>query len=143
MNLVKINDRVFREYDIRGIYGDDLSEDVAYTLGRSFGTYIKKYHQNTVVVGHDNRVSSPILSNGLIKGIIDSGSNVIDVGLVTTPMFYFARKYFSIPTAVMITASHNPSEYNGFKISFENIGNAYGDTIKEFGKFTNQLVFDN
>ena len=118
MNLVKINDRVFREYDIRGIYGDDLSEDVAYTLGRSFGTYIKKYHQNTVVVGHDNRVSSPILSNGLIKGIIDSGSNVIDVGLVTTPMFYFARKYFSIPTAVMITASHNPKEYNGFKISF-------------------------
>lgn len=141
MKIVKVNEHIFREYDLRGIYGEDLSSDVAYTLGRSFGTYIKKYQEKTVIVGHDNRTSSPILSSSLIKGIIDSGSNVIDIGLVTTPMFYFARKHFNISTGVMITASHNPSEYNGFKISFEKIGNAYGPMIKDFGIFTNNHQF--
>ncbi|MBP5684434.1 MAG: phosphomannomutase/phosphoglucomutase, partial [Bacilli bacterium] len=142
MELVKINERIFREYDIRGIYGEDLSSDVAYTLGRSYGTFMKRYQQDTVIVGHDNRTSSPILNEAFIQGVNDSGSNVIDLGLVTTPMFYFARKYFQIPTGVMITASHNPSEYNGFKTSFEPIGNAYGELIKEFGIFTNEHKFD-
>ncbi len=143
MKLVNnINPNMFREYDIRGIYGEDLNEDVAYTIGRSYGTYIKKFESTQAIVGHDNRVSSPVLTNALIKGITESGINVIDIGLVTTPMFYFSRIYFKTPTGIMITASHNPSEYNGFKISFNRIGNAYGEYIKEFYEFTSALVFD-
>ena len=122
--------------DIRGIYGVDLNEDVAYTLGRSFATYIKKYNSNKVIVGHDNRHSSPILHDALVKGINDSGCDVIDLGLVTTPMYYYGRIKYDTPTGIMITASHNPKEYNGFKISFEKIGNAYGELIQDFMRFT-------
>lgn len=132
----EINKSIFREYDIRGIYGVDLNEDVAYTLGRSFATYIKKYNSNKVIVGHDNRHSSPILHDALVKGINDSGCDVIDLGLVTTPMYYYGRIKYDTPTGIMITASHNPKEYNGFKISFEKIGNAYGELIQDFMRFT-------
>ena len=143
MNLVKVNENIFREYDIRGIYGEDLSEDVAYTIGRSYGTYVKKYGEKKVVIGRDNRTSSPILSNALISGILESGTDVVNIGMVTTPMFYFAKKFLHLPAGIMITASHNPSEYNGFKTSFESFGNAYGQMIKDFCTFTNNHNFDN
>ena len=139
----EINKSIFREYDIRGIYGTDLTEDVAYTLGRSFGTYIKKYNSNKTIVGCDNRLSSPILHNALVRGLVDSGSDVIDLGLVTTPMYYYGRIKYNIPTGIMITASHNPKEYNGFKISFESWGNAYGKYIQDFMEFTLEGNFDN
>lgn len=131
-----INPSIFREYDIRGVYGIDLTEDLAYTLGKSYGSYIRKYNSNKVLVGRDNRISSPILSNALIQGILDSGINVVDLGLVTTPMYYFARIHLNIPTGIMVTASHNPKDDNGFKISFESFGNAYGDYIYDFRDFT-------
>lgn len=131
-----INPLIFREYDVRGVYGIDLSEDVAYTFGKSYGSYIRQYNSNKVLVGHDNRLSSPILSEALIKGILDSGIDVVDLGLVTTPMYYFARKHLNIPTGIMITASHNPKDDNGFKISFEEFGNAYGKYIYDFRDFT-------
>ena len=137
MEITKdINKNIFREYDIRGVYPTDLNEDVAYTFGKSFGSYIRKYNSDKVIVGHDNRISSPILSNALIEGILDSGINVVDLGLVTTPMYYYARKFLNIPTGIMITASHNPKDDNGFKISFESFGNAYGDYIYDFRDFT-------
>jgi len=143
MNITnKINKAIFREYDIRGVYGTDLNEDVAYTLGRSFATYIKKFDSNTVIVGYDNRNSSPILHEALVKGLSDSGADVIDLGLVTTPMYYYGRIKYNIPTGIMITASHNPKEYNGFKISFEKIGNAYGKSIQDFMDFTLNGNFD-
>ncbi|MBQ9318910.1 MAG: phosphomannomutase/phosphoglucomutase [Bacilli bacterium] len=141
MNLKKINENIFREYDVRGIYGTDLDEDVAYTFGRSFATYIQKKGNDTVIVGHDNRESSPVLSKGLIKGLVESGATVIDLGLVTTPMYYFAKLKNQIATGIMITASHNPREYNGFKISFSIEGNACGKAITDFRDFTNQLNF--
>lgn len=137
-----INKEIFREYDIRGIYGTDLNEDVAYTIGRSFGTYIKKYNLNKAIVGYDNRHSSPILHEALVKGICDSGSDVIDLGLVTTPMYYYGRIKYDAPAGIMITASHNPKEHNGFKISFEKVGNAYGKLIQNFMEFTLDGVFD-
>ena len=142
MKIVEVNEQIFREYDIRGIYGEDLSEDVAYTVGRSFGTYVKKYGEKKVVIGRDNRTSSPILSEAMIKGILESGTDVVNIGMVTTPMFYFAKKLLKLPAGIMITASHNPSEYNGFKTSFEAFGNAYGKMIKDFGIFTNRFQFD-
>jgi len=141
MELKKINENIFREYDVRGIYGSDLDQDVAYTFGRSFATYIRKMGNTEVIVGHDNRESSPELSEGLIKGLMESGASVTDLGLVTTPMYYFAKKKYKIETGIMITASHNPREYNGFKISFNSSGNACGKEITDFRDFTNQLNF--
>ncbi len=143
MEITKnINKNIFREYDIRGIYGQDLNEDVAYTLGKSFGTYIKRFGVNKTIVGHDNRLSSPILSNGLIKGILDTGIDVLDIGLVTTPMYYYARKYYKMKTGIMITASHNPKDDNGFKMAFDEVANAYGPLIMDFRDFTFAGNFD-
>lgn len=143
MELKKnINKNIFREYDLRGIYGSEFDEQDAYTIGRSFGTYIKKFNETKTIVGYDNRHSSPSLSKALIEGIIDSGMNVINLGLVTTPMYYAAKKQYNINTGIMVTASHNPKEYNGFKISFSSIGNAYGKLITDFRDFANTLNFD-
>jgi len=137
MKITKdIKPSIFREYDIRGVYEVDLNEDLAYTLGKSYGSYIRKYNSTKVIVGYDNRLSSPILSEALIKGILDSGIDVINLGLVTTPMYYFARKHLNIATGIMVTASHNPKDDNGFKISFESFGNAYGKYIYDFRDFT-------
>ena len=133
---------IFREYDLRGIYGKEINEQDAYTIGRSFGTYIKRFNETQTIIGHDNRHSSPSLSQALITGIRESGIDVIDLGLVTTPMYYTARKIYNINTGIMITASHNPSEYNGFKMAFSSIGNAYGELIQDFRKFTEELKFD-
>lgn len=143
MEITKnINRNIFREYDIRGVYGQDLNEDVAYTLGKSFGTYIKRFGVNKTIIGHDNRLSSPILSNGLIKGILDTGIDVLDIGLVTTPMYYYARKYYKMKTGIMITASHNPKDDNGFKMAFDEVANAYGPLIMDFRDFTFAGNFD-
>ena len=143
MELKKdICETIFREYDLRGIYGSEINEQDAYTIGRSFGTYIKKFNETKTIIGHDNRHSSPSLSQALITGIRESGINVIDLGLVTTPMYYTARKVYNINTGIMVTASHNPSEYNGFKIAFSSMGNAYGEAIQDFKNFTKELKFD-
>lgn len=136
-----IKQNIFREYDIRGIYNDEITEETAYTLGRSFGSYISLNGDVNTVIGHDNRLSSPSLADNLIKGITDSGINVYNLGLVTTPMYYFMRKHLNCNTGIMVTASHNPREYNGFKIAFEAMGNAYGDKIYDFRDFTNKEEF--
>ena len=135
MKIVDLSPVLFREYDLRGIVGDIIDEDVAYTLGLGYGSYVLDKGIHMVVVGHDNRVSSPSLSKALIRGILETGCNVVDLGLVTTPMFYYARFSLKLYAGVMITASHNPKEYNGFKISFDEIGNAYGEHIQEFYRF--------
>ncbi len=141
MKIVKINDEIFREYDIRGIYGKDLNIDVAYTLGKGFGSYIQRNGDNEVIIGNDNRESGPVLSNGLIKGLMESGVHIINLGLVTTPMYYYAKKKYQIKTGIMITASHNPREYNGFKISFDEKGNACGEAITKFRDFIKEGNF--
>ena len=137
-----ISKNIFREYDLRGIYPSEIDEQDAYTIGRSFGTYIKRFNETKTIIGHDNRHSSPSISKALINGIMDSGIDVINLNLVTTPMYYTARKIYNINTGIMITASHNPSEYNGFKMAFSSIGNAYGELIQDFRKFTEELNFD-
>lgn len=94
MKITKnINNAIFREYDVRGIYGQDLNEDVAYTVGKAFGSYIRQFGQNKVIIGHDNRQSYEKLYPALMQGIIDSGTDVISLGLVTTPMHNFAKIY--------------------------------------------------
>ncbi len=137
MNITKeIKKEIFREYDIRGVYPDDLSEDISYTIGRSFGSYILKDGHNTCVCGHDNRISSDLLYDSLLKGITDSGVNVISLGLCTTPMYYYACIFKEVYQGIMVTASHNPKEYNGYKIAFNETGNAKGKEITDFYKYT-------
>ena len=131
-----INSHIFRGYDIRGIYNEDLFESTAYTIGKAYGTYlIQKFNGNKVIVGEDNRLSSPILANALIEGILSTGVDVIYLGLVTSPMLYFANEIFDIRAGVMVTASHNPKEYNGFKIAFDEKGEICGDEITQFRDF--------
>lgn len=137
MNITKeINRTMFREYDLRGIYKTDINEDVSYTIGRSFGSYLKEKNIQETVVGYDNRLSSPSIADAVIQGITDSGVDVITPGLVTTPMYYYTKYFYKKDTGIMITASHNPKEYNGFKISFDAIGNAYGQSIQDFYEYT-------
>ncbi len=107
---------IFRAYDIRGIVGRTLTSEVAYDIGRAFGSEAHAHGEQNIIVGRDGRCSSIELAQSLIQGIRDSGRNVIDVGEVPTPMVYFATNYLSARTAVMVTGSHNPPDYNGFKL---------------------------
>lgn len=142
MKLEKeINPYIFRGYDIRGVYPIDISEDVAYTIGKSYASYIRDLGKNKCVIGHDNRISSPLLKEALIKGILETGVDVVDLGLVTTPMYYYAWEKLGIPSGVMITASHNPKEDNGFKFSFDERGNAKGEMIQDLYRYTKEGDF--
>jgi phosphomannomutase len=112
---MKINPSIFKAYDIRGIYPDELNKETAYFIGRAFVKFLRKKSPK-VVVGRDNRLSSPDLFRALTKGIIDQGAKVVDIGLSTTPMLYFTVAYFKFEGGIEISASHNPSQYNGFKL---------------------------
>ncbi len=107
---------VFKAYDIRGKYPAELNEETAYKLGRAFVRFL---NTSEVCVGRDMRISSPFLFENLIEGVMDEGADVIDIGLCSTPMFYFAMGNYQLKSGIMITASHNPSEYNGFKLCGE------------------------
>ena len=122
---------IFREYDIRGIYGVELDDETAYHIGRAFGTNLVRKGISSTVVAYDNRLSSENLEKNLVEGLIDSGVNVIRLGLATTPMCYFAANYLNTNSSMMITASHNPKEYNGFKFSYNGIHNAFGKSVLE------------
>ena len=127
-----INKNIFRGYDIRGIYPTELDEDTAYTVGLGFGSYIRSIGKTDCVVGHDNRISSPVLYSALIKGITETGINVTSLGLCTTPMYYYACIKLNIFSGVMVTASHNPKDDNGFKFAFTEEGNCKGKEIQDF-----------
>ena len=128
---MELNKNMFREYDIRGIYGTDLNGDIAYLIGRGLGSKMHKLNITKTVVAYDNRLSSVELEENLVKGLVESGINVYRLGLASTPMCYYASNYFDVNCSVMITASHNPKEYNGFKFSFDGISNACGSSVME------------
>lgn len=136
-----MNDKIFREYDIRGVYPTDINEEVAYKIGLGYGSYLQeKLNQTSCIVSHDNRLSSDSLHENLIKGLLETGINVIDYGLTTTPMNYFARKINNL-FGIMITASHNPACDNGFKFSFDHFANARGKMISDFKEYINNGDF--
>lgn len=126
---MELNKLMFREYDIRGIYDEDINEEVSYLIGRGFGSNLKKLGKTKTIVGYDNRASSTTIEKNLVKGITDSGVDVVRLGLVTTPMYYYAWDLLNIKCGIMITASHNPKEYNGFKFSYNGIHNACGKDV--------------
>lgn len=110
---------IFREYDIRGIFGHEFDLQFAYELGRTYATYHHdktKLNHSRVAVGYDARLSSPDIFNSLAKGLNEGGLDVLNLGLVTTPMNYFANFSIDVTGSIMITGSHNPPNYNGFKI---------------------------
>lgn len=138
-----MNIDIFRAYDIRGKYPSEISDETAYIIGKSYGSYLQeKYQKNTCIVSWDNRLSSPSLSNQLQKGILESGCNVISLGLTTTPMNYYGRYLKQLP-GIMVTASHNPKDENGFKFSFDGMINARGDMIEDFKAYTLKNTFLN
>lgn len=109
--------KAFKAYDIRGIYGQDLDEELAYKIGFFLPRVMKA---DRILVGRDMRLSSDSLFESLAEGIMDAGANVFDAGLTSTPMIYWGTAKYNFPTSVQITASHNPGNYNGFKVSGKN-----------------------
>ncbi len=124
---------IFRQYDIRGIVGDDLNADVARSVGRAYGTMLRAQSDEPnpdVVVGGDNRPSSPGLIEGLIQGLNETGVNVLNIGIVPTPLVYWAEKTLGLDGGLQVTGSHNPPEYNGIKMTL-GTRSLYGDRIQE------------
>jgi len=111
-----MNPQIFREYDIRGLVGLDLTEDVVEKLGRGLGTMVRRQGGRWIVVGRDCRESSTRFREAICKGITSTGLHVMDVGIVPTPVTYFAANTLPVDGLAMITGSHNPPEYNGFKV---------------------------
>ena len=111
-----MNTEIFREYDIRGIAERDLTSPVIEALGRAFAAYIKPKGIKNVAVGYDARVSSPRLCDDIVRGLTSAGMNVTIIGLVPTPVLYFSLFHLDPGAGVMITGSHNPAEFNGFKL---------------------------
>lgn len=130
---------ILREYDIRGQIGKNLSDKDAYALGRAFGTYVIQqtlHGDNTIIcVGYDGRESSPKLAEALVRGLKETGINVVSVGLGPTPMLYFAVKYLNADAGIMITGSHNPADYNGFKMTLRS-GPVFGEAIQKIGRLS-------
>jgi phosphomannomutase/phosphoglucomutase len=117
-DLKKIDemDAIFRAYDIRGIVGKTLTRERVYDIGRALGTDAKDHGCKRIVMGRDGRTSSPVLAEALAQGIVSTGLNVLDIGMVPTPMLYFVAKHTEGRSGVMITGSHNPADYNGLKM---------------------------
>ena len=124
-----MNENIFREYDIRGIVGEDLTPDVVKNLGRAIGTYLIRKGVKEMTLGRDCRLSSENLREQLCQGLLATGMNVIDIGVCHTPLVYFSLFHLDKNGGVMITGSHNPPEFNGFKVC---LGKAtiYGAEIK-------------
>ena len=126
---MSLNESMFREYDIRGVVELDFPNDVVENLGKAFGTYISRKKGNVISVSGDIRETSPILKTNFINGILSTGVNVIDTGMLPTPVNYYSMYHLNTDAAVQITGSHNPNEFNGFKFSCMN-ESFYGEKIQ-------------
>jgi len=125
-----MNPEIFREYDIRGIAGKDMTDQEVFVLGKGIGTYLKRKGCSKLNVGRDCRVTSEPYAREIIQGLRASGCDVIDLGVCPTPVFYFSIQHLKQQGGVMVTASHNPKEYNGFKIC-KNLDSVYGEELKK------------
>jgi phosphomannomutase / phosphoglucomutase len=125
---------IFRQYDVRGIVGRDLTADTAYALGRAYAAYLKSRNvSGSVAIGRDNRPSGSELRDALVRGLTECGLNVVDVGQVPTPLLYWALNHVDVVGGIQVTGSHNPPEYNGFKLSL-GTESIHGDEIQELYK---------
>ena len=125
---MQLSASIFKAYDIRGVTPTTIHEDVAFAVGRAFGAKALAANEQKVAVGRDGRLSGPTLAAALIRGLASSGVDVVDVGMVTTPMLYFAACTLGT-SGIQVTGSHNPKDYNGFKMVLA--GRAiYGEEIQ-------------
>jgi phosphomannomutase len=137
---MQLSPSIFKAYDVRGIVPSTLTEEVAEALGRAFGTIARQEGEQAVAVGRDGRLSGPSLSAALVRGLVAAGVDVIDVGMVTTPMLYFAASTLA-SSGIQVTGSHNPKDYNGFKMVLA--GRAiYGDEIQALRRMMESQGWD-
>ncbi|MGE5391054.1 MAG: phosphomannomutase/phosphoglucomutase [Deltaproteobacteria bacterium] len=120
---------IFRQYDIRGVVGNDLDDEMMHNIARAFAALALRTGYDTLILGRDNRLSSPHMHDIMLEALLQSGIDVIDLGVVITPVFYFAARHLGINAGIMITASHNPSEYNGCKLLLGH-STIYGEQIQ-------------
>src|SRR5579864_5014697 len=109
----EVNPKIFGAYDVRGVYPTDLNDETAYRIGRAFAQYLGV---ERIAVGRDMRLSSPALAAAFMRGVTDQGTDAVDLGMTTTDELYFAVGKFGYPGGAMLTASHNPKQYNGLKM---------------------------
>lgn len=141
---MSFNDNIFRQYDIRGVVGSDFKEEFAFGLGRAYARLAKEINKKDSIkisVGRDCRVTGEAISEFLIAGMQSVGCEVVNVGMVTTPMTYFSIHHFDLDGGIMVTGSHNPPEYNGFKICVGK-GTLFGDQILTLRQYMKEEGFD-
>lgn len=136
-----VNPKIFRQYDIRGIVGKDLDVEVLELIGKAYGTYLRRKNLTKAVIGGDARKSTPDFKKAFTKGVLSTGIDLTDIGIVATPVLYFSIWKLKADGGVMITASHNPSEYNGIKM---NLGkqSIFGNQIQEILKLIQNEDFE-
>ena len=137
---MEINPQIFREYDIRGVVDKDLTTDVVRRLGQGFGTHMVKLGLKKLAVGRDGRLSSKAFSEELIQGLMSTGCEVVDIGICPTPVYYFSLFHLNKDGGMMVTGSHNPPEFNGFKVS---VGKAtiFGEEIQNLRRLIEKGEF--
>ncbi len=135
-----MNRDVFREYDIRGVVDRDLDPDFAHLLGRAIGTYAVRHGVQKMTLGRDCRLSSESYLDAIGRGIMATGGNVTDIGLCATPMLYFSIRHYKMDGGVMVTGSHNPPDFNGFKVCF-GPDTIYGEEIQELRRIIEEGSF--
>jgi phosphomannomutase/phosphoglucomutase len=139
---MRINPQIYREYDIRGVVDKDLTPEIVHRLGKGFGTHMARLGKRSLVVGMDGRLSSKAYSEALIEGLISTGCDVVNIGVCPTPVYYFSVFHLDKDGGVMVTGSHNPPEFNGFKVS---VGKTtiFGEEIQKLGQLVEKGEFVN
>ncbi len=135
-----MNPSMFREYDIRGIAGKDMSDDDVVLIGRGIGTFLRNKGCSRITVGRDCRLSSDLYGRLVVEGLISTGCQVTDIGVCPTPLLYFSIHHLEREGGVMVTASHNPASYNGFKICL-GAGSVYGEDIQRIRRIIEDRAF--
>src|SRR6266581_9766527 len=137
-----LNPHVFRAYDVRGLVGPDINPDVFRQVGRAYATLLRRNGGRRIAVGQDNRLSSNGLKAGFVDGVRAAGIDVVDVGLVTTPILYFASAHWKLDGGANITGSHNPIEYNGVKMVHRGAAPLSEDEIQTLRKMAETHDWD-
>lgn len=132
---------IFREYDIRGVVGQDLTLDLTEEIGKAFGTYLIRQESSNITLGRDVRLSSPALRERLVRGISSTGVDITDIGVCPTPLLYFSLFRLPVQGGVMITGSHNAAEFNGFKLCAGK-GTLYGEEIQKIRRLVEQKDYE-
>jgi len=135
-----MNSGIFREYDIRGIAGKDMNEEDVANIGKGVGTYLRQHGKMQLSVGRDCRMSSDAYAQKVIEGLRSVGCSVTDIGVCPTPVFYFSIQHLKTEGGVMVTASHNPPEYNGFKLCI-NLDSIHGEDIQQIRQIIEKKAF--